>query len=104
VQPGWQVQVEQRSDADILIMGRQAQFLNVEQSTRLPLLRAGGAEGLILDGSVPYWLLLAAARQFGPQRQWLAVHYPPLGQAVVVYSQLPHMPPGTLVAAPGQEQ
>lgn len=101
-QPGWHVQVTKGEQAAVLTMGRQAQFLDIERPAQLPLIQVGGKEGLILDGSVPYWLLMAAARQFGPHHSWLAVHYPPLGRAVVVYSQLPHWLPGTTVAVPGR--
>lgn len=51
--------------------------------------------GVILSGKLPQWLWAALARVYQPQ--WLAVFQPQAGGAVVVATQTPEMPLGTLV-------
>src|SRR5581483_340457 len=57
--------------------------------------------GLIIDGRVPNWLLTALTRFYRTAGvAWIAVFYPPLGQAVVVSSRNEALQPGDLMAIP----
>ncbi|HEY1351633.1 MAG TPA: CRISPR-associated protein Csx3 [Ktedonobacteraceae bacterium] len=54
--------------------------------------------GLVIDGRVPNWLLTALVRLYKAVGiPWIATFFPPLGQAVVVYSRNEALPPGALV-------
>lgn len=43
-------------------------------------------KGIVLSGKIPYWLTTSLARTY-LDAPWLAIYQPPLGGAVVVYSQ-----------------
>jgi len=58
--------------------------------------------GLIIDGRVPNWLLTALTRLYKAAGvAWIALFYPPLGMAVVVYAREGSPQLGALVARTG---
>ncbi len=57
--------------------------------------------GLIIDGRIPNWLLTSLTRLYKTAGvAWIALFYPPLGEAVVVYSRVPLLQPGNIVTKP----
>lgn len=59
-----------------------------------------GAQGVVISGRLPFWLLSSLARAYAPVAAWLAVDSPPLESAVVVRSRHPDYQPGQRVARP----
>jgi len=58
--------------------------------------------GLIIDGRVPNWLLTALTRLYkAADVAWIALFYPPLGMAVVIYTRSKSRHLGDLVARTG---
>jgi CRISPR-associated protein Csx3 len=94
-QTGWQVTVEAGESATVLHMTTTAQYIDIDEAEQLPLPDVPRDRGLVLSGKVPHWLVMAVVRQFAPLLPWTAVYQPPLGQAVVVYSQRPTVNVGT---------
>lgn len=100
-QPGWDHRVEPRPDYIWVDLIKTAQYLDPNAPQSLPLPAPPPADGLVISGPIPYWLLMAAARQFAPVCRWLAVYQPPLGGAVVVRSSDGAFSPGHVVPVPG---
>jgi len=73
---------EQATILKIEIVGK---YLDYLQADLLPFPTVPTTGGLILDGSMPSWLLTALVRFYGHAGMpWIACHYPPLKAAVVV--------------------
>ena len=98
VQTGWHASQRPGPGYTILEMATKSQYLNWENPGGLPLPEPQISAGLILSGKIPNWLLLAAARQFAPDFDWLAVYQPQLGGAVVVNSGNQAYPLGKIVS------
>lgn len=96
-QSGWQVMLKSLGAVDMLSMKTAAQYLSLENPEGLPLYRPQPNRGLILDGKVPNWLLLAAVRQLAPFARWTAVFQPQLAGSVVVASNDAAVPVGHIV-------
>jgi CRISPR-associated protein Csx3 len=99
-QPGWQARLRRASmpAAIVVEMGKEGQFLKREEPQLLPLPLAPQGSGIILSGPVPFWLLVAAARQYVAQCRWMAVFYPQAQGAVVVHSKDAEHKLGELIA------
>lgn len=73
---------EQATILKIAIIGKHLDYL---QADLLPFPTVSTTRGLILDGSIPSWLLTALVRFYGCVGvPWIACHYPPLKAAIVV--------------------
>lgn len=74
-------------------------LLDYTQADHLSFPPVPSAQGIILNGPIPLWLMSALVRLY---RQagvaWIACHQIQLGGSVVVYSQLATFTPGDLVA------
>jgi CRISPR-associated protein Csx3 len=91
------------SDSAVTILKIQIPNTRLEyfQTESFPLPHVPSAQGLIIDGRIPYWLLTAVIRHFRDQcLPWLATYYAPLSQAVVVYSRTDKYHLGDLIAMP----
>jgi CRISPR-associated protein Csx3 len=97
-QAGWRTEIVMHSHYELLELVSSSQYLDPGRPEELPLPPLSGKEGLVLSGKVPYWILLAAARQFGPGRRWLGVFQPQLAGAVVVESSDDQFPVGKVVS------
>jgi CRISPR-associated protein Csx3 len=69
-------------------------YLDYSELKRVRAPAYSGAGGLIISGRPPMWLLTGLALAYCKTTPWLAVNYPPLGQAVVVAAQTPAMQAG----------
>ncbi len=98
-QPGWQARLRTASapEAVVVEMGKEGQFLKRGEPQLLPLPLTPPDRGVILSGPVPFWLLVAAARQYMAQCRWMAVFYPQGQGAVVVHSKDPRYHLGQLI-------
>ncbi len=75
--------------------------LDYLQADLLPCPMVPTTRGLILDGSMPSWLLTALVRFYACSGvPWIACHYPPVKAAVVVATYSGIHTPGDLVAMP----
>lgn len=92
-QSGWDSVAESRPGYAWIELITNSQYLNPDQPDGLPLPLPPPAEGLVLSGRIPNWLLMAAARRLSPAYRWLAVHQPQTG-AVVVHSTVDSRTPG----------
>jgi CRISPR-associated protein Csx3 len=80
------------------IVKKHLDYLQAETLT-FPAVEADA--GLILDGSMPSWLLTALVRLYAETDvAWLACHYPPLHKAIVVAARGGTYAPGDLVPMP----
>lgn len=87
VQAGWETTVSEHKDFWLLTMKTNGQYLAFDTPEALPLPAIRPGKGLVLSGKIPHWLLTAVIRQLAPAHTWTAVYQPPLGGAVVIYSQ-----------------
>ncbi|MCI0732188.1 MAG: CRISPR-associated protein Csx3, partial [Chloroflexi bacterium] len=97
IQPGWQVKRQVQGHTALLTMQTESQYLDIDASTTLPLVKPPVDSGLILSGKVPHWLMTAAARQLAPASRWLAVYQPQLKGAVVVHTKVSEIQVGQVV-------
>nr|HMN29802.1 CRISPR-associated protein Csx3 [Caldilineaceae bacterium] len=58
-----------------------------------------GTGGVVLSGRPPFWLLTGLAIAYFRMVPWLAVFYPPLNRAIVVFSRDPAYQLGQTVQA-----
>lgn len=73
---------EQATILKVAIVGKHLDYL---QTDLLPFPTVSTTRGLIIDGSMPSWLLTALVRFYGHAGvPWIACHCPPLKAAVVV--------------------
>ncbi|KAA3661031.1 MAG: hypothetical protein DWQ04_17670 [Chloroflexi bacterium] len=87
VQTGWDVSAEDYDSFTMLHMKTHAQYLDIDDAQKLPLVAVPRQKGVIVSGKIPQWLVMAVIRQVAPGVPWTAVYQPPLGCAVVVHSQ-----------------
>lgn len=97
-QPGWGHVAAARTGYAWVELIRNGQYLNPDGASGLPLPEPPTGAGLVLSGSMPNWLLMAAARQLAQSYPWLAIYQPPLGGAVVVWSPAGDLPLGYLLS------
>jgi len=98
------VQVHRQSQADYtqLTFTLPTAYLDYREAQGVVVPPVPPEQGLLLSGKLPLWLWTALAMTYC-QALWLAVHQPQLGQkAVVVFSHVPGLLPGHLVAASDQ--
>lgn len=94
-QGGWSVTLANNDEHVWLVdIARHSQYLDLYQPDKLPLPRVPLGDAIVLSGSIPQWLAIAAARLYVAGRRWLAVYQPPLGSAVVVYTTEAGYAPG----------
>jgi CRISPR-associated protein Csx3 len=111
---GWvqppRLQISARTSPEVLVQLRthkQASVLTVEiikkhldylQAETLLFPPAPDDKGLILDGSMPSWLLTALVRLYSMAGiPWIACNYPPLKSAVIVMSHVASHSIATLI-------
>lgn len=99
-QSGWETTVEDYGSYWLLTMNTHGQYLDADEPDALPLPPVTADKGLVLSGKLPHWLLTAVIRQLAPAHPWTAVFQPPLGGAVVVYSQDTSMSIGQVIPLP----
>lgn len=99
-QAGWETTIEEHDTFLLLTMRTNGQYLDADEPNALPLPQVVPHKGLVLSGKIPHWLLTAVTRQLAPAHPWTAVFQPPLGGAVVVYSQDISMPLGQIIPLP----
>ena len=87
VQSGWDVTAVDQGAFTLLEMKTHAQYLDIDDATRLPLPDLPHDKGLVLSGKIPHWLVMAVVRQAAPYLPWTAVYQPPLSAAIVIHSQ-----------------
>lgn len=86
VQEGWQVTVSTEPEITRVSFTSHSHYIDIQDPAGLPIPALPPNNGLIIDGKIPYWLVCAIARQFGFDYHWVAIHHPPLGGSVVVYT------------------
>jgi CRISPR-associated protein Csx3 len=92
------VGLRENEQASVLTVEIIKKHLDYLQAEALPFPLVPVDKGLILDGSMPSWLVTALVRLYAMAGvPWIACNYPPLKGAVVVMSHVPFHPPGTLV-------
>ncbi len=92
------MQLHPYEQASVLTMEIIKKHLDYLQAEALPFPPVPVDKGLILDGSMPSWLVTALVRLYAMAGvPWIACNYPPLKSAVVVMSHEPSHSPGTLV-------
>ncbi len=99
--PDLRVQVRGDEEQTVLSVDIVPKHLEYFQPEPLPFPQLSVERGLILDGSMPSWLVTALTRFYQQQGvAWLACHQPPLKGAIVVASRLPQRAPGDLIPFP----
>lgn len=98
-QTGWTVKATTSDNINLVDIARHSQYLDLYQPHKLPLPYLPSADGIVLSGSIPYWLVAAAARLYASHSRWLAVYQPPLESAVVVHTTTTHYKPGQQLSA-----
>ncbi len=99
--PDLRVQVRGDEEQTILSVDIVPKHLEYFQPEPLPFPQIPVERGLILDGSMPSWLVTALTRFYQQQGvAWLACHQPPLKGAIVVASRLPQRASGDLIPFP----
>lgn len=93
-QPGWAVKTTASDNIHLVDIARHSQYLDLYQPHKLPLPHFPSADGIVLSGSIPYWLVAEAARLYAPHSRWLAVYQPPLDGVVVVHTTTTRYEPG----------
>lgn len=99
-QPGWAVSLRETASATVLEMTTHSQYLDIDDANRLPLPAVPTAQGVVLSGKIPHWLLMAVVRRWGPRVPWTAVYQPPLGGAVVIDSRQSGVVVGNVITLP----
>jgi len=96
--PEVSVQLRENEQASVLTVEIIKKHLDYLQAETLPFPPAPVDKGLILDGSMPSWLLTALVRLYSLSGiPWIACNYPPLKSAVVVMSRVASHSIATLV-------
>ena len=96
--PEVSVQLRENEQASVLTVEIIKKHLDYLQAETLPFPPAPVDKGLILDGSMPSWLLTALVRLYSLSGiPWIACNYPPLKSAVVVMSRVASHPIATLI-------
>jgi CRISPR-associated protein Csx3 len=96
--PEVSVRLRENEQASVLTVEIIKKHLDYLQAEALPFPPVPVDKGLILDGSMPSWLVTALVRLYAMAGvPWIACNYPPLKGAVVVMPHMPSHPPGTLV-------
>ncbi len=99
--PDLRVQVRGDEEQTVLSVDIVPKHLEYFQPEPLLFPQLSVERGLILDGSMPSWLVTALTRFYQQQGvAWLACHQPPLKGAIVVASRLPQRAPGDLIPFP----
>lgn len=75
-------------------------YLDYYELKRVRAPAHSGADGLIISGRLPMWLLAGLALAYCKAAPWLAVYYPPGKVSVVVASQSATHPVGRIIPAP----
>lgn len=96
--PDLQVRVHGDEEKSILSIDIVPKHLEYFQQEPLPFPPLPTERGLILDGSMPSWLVTGLSRFYHRQGvAWIACHQPPLKGAVVVASRVPERAPGDFI-------
>ncbi len=96
--PEVSVELHTHGQASVLTVEIIKKHLDYLQAEMLPFPPAPIDKGLILDGSMPSWLLTALVRLYAMAGiPWIACNYPPLKSAVVVMSRVASHSIATLV-------
>jgi len=96
--PEVSVQLHTYEQASVLTIEIIKKHLDYLQAEVLPFPPAPSDKGLILDGSMPSWLLTALVRLYAMAGvPWIACNYPPLKSAVVVMSRVASHTIATLI-------
>ena len=85
-QAGWHAEQKITDAYTLLTLKTSAQLLDIDQPALLPLPLPQGDLGLVISGRVPHWLMAGAARQLAQYVPWIAIFYPPMKSAVVVFA------------------
>jgi CRISPR-associated protein Csx3 len=96
--PEVSVKSQTYEQASVLTVEISKKHLDYLQAEMLPFPPVPIEKGLILDGSMPSWLLTALVRLYSLSGiPWIACNYPPLKSAVVVMSRVPSHSIGDLI-------
>lgn len=99
--PDLRVQVRGDEEQTILSVEIVPKHLEYFQPEPLPFPQIPVERGLILDGSMPSWLVTGLTRSYRQQNvAWIACHQPSLKGAIVVASRLLQHAPGDLIPFP----
>jgi CRISPR-associated protein Csx3 len=97
--PKMQIAVSSSGDATILSVLIPSKHLEYFQPDPLTCPPIPPEHGLILNGSMPYWLLTALVRLYKQAGvAWIASYQVPLEAAVIVFSRVPTHTPGDLLS------
>lgn len=101
--PGMLVKTVVYQDVTVLSITIESKHLEYFQQEPLPFPPVPADAGLIIDGSIPYWLLTALVRLYKEAGvAWVAPYYVPKNKAVVAYSRVETKKSGNYVAMPIQ--